>query len=268
MKRILTLALIALSIAAAVSCKKDKGNNSIEGTWLMRWDGSHYFDATFKKDGSYEWLWQGAAGLMKDTGKYTFQNNVITMTPSKYYREDWSNEGQLIEYTAEDFEWSGPRTVYVLENHGSYAFWKWEGDHLLREAENIPMFRKGAKNVKSSDMKGTWEGVQYDEKIRYVFDGTNFAEYGIAEATESQPLHVGKRSGTYTVEDNIITLSFKKSQRSFKHLGGTNYTWYTVDPQTYESDQWETFDVDFNSKYYVFIADKKLYMESLVLTKK
>jgi len=275
MKKILVLALLSVfyAVTAPTSCEQILTDYTIFGTWQMRYDDSHYFDATFNTDGTYEWLWQGAQGLRKDAGKFKLDGTAIIMTPEKYWTEEWATGG-LLECSQEDFGWSGPRKVTILELHNVMAYWKWEGSNLFDSskesfgADAIPVFRKGAKDFQFADLQGTWKGKQLLCDIAlYVFNGNEVTLYSIDEPTASTPLRVDKAKGTCTLENNELTIHFTQKQSTHKYLGDGKHQYYEVDPATYEAKQWNTATVDYSEVYTICIYNDQLFMESEVFTK-
>jgi len=252
---------------SAVSCKKTHTNdNTVYGTWLMRYDSQLYFNATFNEDGTYEWLWDGAPGKRKDAGTYSRVGNVIKMTPEKFWIDDWN--GGIYEVSGENFYWTGPRTVTFVEHLGVMAYWKWEGDNemALNGIETIPVFRKGAK---SADFRGTWEGKDgTSDKVIWEFTTYGFTIYEIDFPYNDWPLRITKRQGTWSNEDNTVTFKFTKLERSRKDLGDGNYEYFTVDPETYETQYGESKDLDYTAKTYIFTYKDKMFMENAVFTKK
>ena len=136
MKKLLIF-VVAIFAALAVSCNKDEGgkngNEEILGTWLMRADEYHYFDVTFKKNGTYEWLWQGAGGRMLDTGTYKYENKVITTTATKFQEEDYESKQMKDAQMPE--EWNGVRTMTVVEDAGAIAWWRWKNDYFIEDSD-------------------------------------------------------------------------------------------------------------------------------------
>lgn len=278
MKKLIYIALAAAALLA-VSCGKDDSkdsDSSITGTWLMRADEYHYFDATFKKDGTYEWLWQGAGGRLLDTGTYTFSGNVVTMTAKKFQEEDYESNKMTDAEMPQD--WSGVRTVTVVENKGAVAFWKWNNDYFMDNSDNfrgenmgpILVFKDGANlNIKDSELIGTWEIKEDDYIDRLVFEKGGFTQYGAWKNDEAEGgLSVTKELGTWSVKGNVLSLKYEKMFSSSKSLGWNpekqinEYIYYKVNPETLEAEQWESYTQDFSLQWYIYIENGKLYTPS------
>lgn len=273
MKKILYSILVAVA-AFAVSCSKDDGSQNEDGgftgTWLMRANEHHYFDATFNSNGTYEWEWKGVARF-KDTGSYTEKDGVITMTPEKLYESDYET-GELVQVSLSDFQWSGPRKVTILSVEGGVAWWKWEGDFLMQNTDDftggIMIFKKGYNfNIKKSDLLGTWEIKREDgfvESRIVIGDGT-FSWYDAYEQPDAEcGIAVRKDSGTWTLDENVLQIKATGSASSAKSLGynqslGKNeYIYSNVNPETLEADQWYSTTVNWDSTYYIYLKDSEL----------
>ncbi len=280
------LAIAIAFVATFSSCDKEEkgGDNDIIGTWLMRADEYHYFDATFKKDGSYEWMWKGASGRVMDKGSYTYENNVITMTPQKFYEEDYDSK-ELKEQPLSNVEWSGPRKVTVVENLGGVAFWRWKGDFMIddsdwfrgNEGEPVTVFKEGYNvKVKESDLKGTWEMQDADEyRDIFTLGDKTYSWYSIWPEEDAEcGLSVRKETGTWSFKGNVLTFVATKQYNSFKSLGynketqKNEYIYYNVNPETFEADQWESYNLDYTLEYYFYLADGKLTLPIAVYVKK
>lgn len=294
MKKILSILAITIAALAAfsiVSCEKNndgpsngEGDNSIVGTWQFRGDEYHYFDATFKKDGSYEWMWIGASGRLKDTGSYSVSGNVITMTPKKFYEEDY-NTKELVERPLSDQQWEGPRKVTVVSSGDGIAYWRWSGDFLIdnsdhfrgNEGEPLLVFKEGADfKFKSSDLIGTWEN-KYENGVvdRYIFTNDGFSYYSVWPQEEAEcGLSVRKDTGTWSLKGNVLTLNEKMSYNSFKFIQynretqKNEYIYVDVDPVTFETDNWFSYDSEYDRTIYIYIENGKLYLPEVTLTKK
>ena len=263
------VALVLLSLTA-VSCKKTHTDDStVYGTWQMRYDSQHYFDATFNEDGTYEWIWYGAQGMLKDTGGYSRVGSVIKMNPERYWMDDWN--GGLVEVSAEEYDYTGYRMVTFVEHLGSMAYWKWENCNVFSTSDEfgvdkMPVFRKGAK---TANFKGTWVGDAYtSDKEMWEFTAYGFSKYEIDLPYNDWPLRITRRQGTWTNDGNAVTLNFTKLERSRKDVGDGKYDYYTVDPDTYETQYGESKDLDYTETTYIFTYGSQMFMENLVLTKK
>lgn len=289
MKKILLAAMAILSLCAVQSCDKDnpgekKADDNIEGTWLMRADEFHFFDATFNSDGTYEWVWKGASGAIKDTGTYTYEDNTITMTPTKFYEADYENPGQMNEKTAENMGWSGPRTVTIDSFGPGYAFWHWKGDFMVQDSDNfrenqgepIIVFRKGYDyKLKKADLVGTWENKDENGIDRIVLnDDDTFAFY--YAWIDGEEYSVRKDTGTWSLSSNLLSLTNITNYASFKSLGynketGKNeYEMYEVDPETLEAVKWESYNYSepLVEEYYLVLQDGKIITNKGSFTKK
>lgn len=275
MRRVLLTLLAMFSILAFSSCDKDNDNerNDVVGTWMMRADGYHYFDATFSANGTYEWVWMGASGILKDTGSYKYADHVITMTPSKYYREDDENPDKLQSVSASDFGWSGPRTVTVVSVEKGIAYWHWQGDFIIDdsnfftgdEGEPVLVFRKGYDyKIKKSDLLGTWDSRDEYGATRIVLGQDTFSLYSVWER-EDGSLSVGKDTGTWALDSNVITLTtnvlYTSSKRVWNPVTQKNeYVYYEVDPVTFEASQWEsyTYPEPIVTEYYIYLSGNRI----------
>ena len=171
-EKIFYIAIVAFA-ALTVSCGKentrddpdDGGKDAgIIGTWLMRADEYHYFDVTFKKDGTYEWTWDGASGRLQDTGTYKYENKVATMTATRFFEEDYESKQMKAADMPED--WSKVRTLTFIENKGAVAWVSWKNDFFMPSSDDfrgedlgaIIVFKEGADlGIKKADLIGTWE---------------------------------------------------------------------------------------------------------------
>lgn len=283
MKRLIYMAIVAMT-ALAVSCNKENsgntgGDDGIIGTWLMRVDEYHYFDATFKKDGSYVWEWKGAGGRLQDTGSYTYENNVVTMTASKFYEEDYETE----EMKAADMpqDWSRVRTVTFVENLGPVAWWTWSGDHFAENSsmfggdDPVIVFKEGADlGIKSGDLKGTWEAEFDGWTERIIFEDGTFTWYSLWKSDEAEcGYSLNKDTGTWTLKGNALSFDCKKAYYSFAvfYNPGTQkneYTYYDVKPDTFEAEKWRSVDQEWSQTYYIYIKGKELFLTRGTYTKK
>ena len=239
MKRFFLFAMAALAMLTVNACGGE-GDSDIEGTWMMRGDGYHYFNATFNANGTYEWKWMGAGGIRIDAGDYTYVNGVIKMTPKSYKEED--GDGKLGAASAEIFGWNGPRTVKVSPLMKGATLWEWEGDWMMQSSTDffggpVIMFREDfEQNIKSNDLDGTWE-YYYEEKLstRVVIKGKNYTFYNVFEIDGK--LAVSKEVGTWSHKGVMLTLTPTSLQYSYEYNKGV-YTTYTVDSTTLESETW------------------------------
>lgn len=285
MKKVFLAAMALLAFCVVQSCEKDNaGDSGVVGTWQMRADEYHYFDATFKSDGTYEWVWMGAGGIMKDAGSYTYADKTITMKPSSFYEEDYENPGKLIKKSASDFGWSGPRTVNVVSYSDGVAYWHWQGDFLMEnseffnEGEPIIIFRKGYDyKIKKSDLVGTWEDEGSDGALtRIVIKNDNTYALYWSWNDEDGTLSVSKETGTWELSSNVLSLTAITHYSSFKSLGWNaetqqnEYIYYNVDPVTLEAEQWESYDYSkpIKSDYYLVLSDGKMVTNYGTFTKK
>jgi hypothetical protein len=291
MKKIYCILAICLaSCLALTSCEKENqssggsGDGSVVGTWQFRGDEYHYFDATFKKDGNYEWMWIGASGRIKDTGSYTVSGNVITMTPKKLYEEDYDTK-ELVETSLSSFQWNGPRKVTVVRTGDGIAYWRWSGDFLIEnsdffrgnEGEPYLVFKQGANfKFKSSDLVGTWE-CQYETGVvdRYIFTSKGYTYYSAwPEADAGCGLSVRKETGEWSLDKNALTIKEKMDYTSSKFIkynretGKNEYEYVDVDPVTFETDNWFSYESEYEHTIYIYVEDGKLYMPEMTLTKK
>lgn len=285
MKKFFLAAAAILALCAAQSCKKDKSGSDSEivGTWQMRADEYHYFDATFKADGSYEWVWMGASGTIKDTGTYTYEEKTITMKPSKFYEEDYENPGQFVSVSAENFGWSGPRTVTVVSYSDGVAYWRWKGDFMIDDSDwfnngdPIVIFRKGYDyKIKKSDVLGTWEDGADGSITRMVVNSDDTYALYWSWSQEDGTLSVSKETGTWSLSGNVLSLTAITQYASFKSLGynretqQNEYVYYNVNPDTLEADQWETYNYaePITTDYYLVLSDGKMVTNFGTFTKK
>lgn len=278
MKKILLIAAVVFA-GLFVSCNKDddgsnKANEDIVGTWLMREDDYHFFDATFKKDGTYEWIWQGAGGKMMDSGTYEYEDKVITMTATKFQEEDYESKKMKTADMPED--WSKVRTVTIVENAGAVAWWTWDNDYFIESSDHfrydlsgpIIMFKEGEDpGIKAPDLRGTWEIKDEDVIARLVFADNTFIQYDAwKQDTAEGGYSVSKDTGTWSLKKNVLTLNYKEGYSSFKSLGWNpetqvnEYIYYKVDPRTLEAEQWESYTQDYSTEWYIYLKDGKLYI--------
>lgn len=287
MKRLFFIA-VALSAAFAVSCSSTdpdtfsgSGDDSILGTWLMRADEWHYFDVTFKKDGSYSWTWDGASGKLLDTGTYKYENNVVTTTATKFFEEDHETH-VMKEADFFNTEWNKVRTITFVKNEGAVAWCTWENDYFVENSDfrgnngPILLFKEGA-DVKfgASDLKGTWELTADSSIDRIIFENNSFTWYSAWPNTEAEGGYsVRKDTGTWSLNKNVLTFEYKKAYSSYKTLGWNQatqqneYIYYKVDPVTLEAEQWESYDSGWSHACYIYISDGKLIMPNGTYTKK
>ncbi len=90
MKKLLKYFMVIVMAVISISCSDENdgggGSNLIEGTWMCTnhyYRGSDYF--TFKSNGTYSWRYSGEAShFAPENGRYTFSNNILTITNSAY----------------------------------------------------------------------------------------------------------------------------------------------------------------------------------------
>ncbi len=285
MKKVL-YAVCITAAAFAVSCGKNNPTddkepkteeNTLTGTWMMRSDEYHYFDATFKADETYEWTWKGAGDPRTDKGTYKVSGKNITLTPTKFLETDYEkDDGSMKEISAEEFGWSGPRTVIVEQQLGGVAFWRWKNDNFISDSDDffeepVIVFKEGADlGIKAADVKGTWEYRNEEGVIeRFIFEDRAFTEYSAwpSELAEGG-YEVRKDTGTWSLEGNVLTLNYQKTYTSYKRVQNQEYIYYKVDPTTLEAEKWETYDDSYTFTYYIYIAEGKLYLPVATFTKK
>ena len=278
MKKLLIF-VVAIFAALAVSCNKDEGgkngNEEILGTWLMRADEYHYFDVTFKKNGTYEWLWQGAGGRMLDTGTYKYENKVITTTATKFQEEDYESKQMKDAQMPE--EWNGVRTMTVVEDAGAIAWWRWKNDYFIEDSDYfrgdvsgpIIFFKEGADpGIKTSDLKGTWEIRAEDGIDRLIIGDSDFTQYTAWKNSEiGGGYSVTKEIGRWFLKGCILTLEYQKVFTSSKRFWNpatqaNEYIYYKVDPETLEAEQWESYSQNYSLEWYIYLKDGKLYTPS------
>ncbi len=246
MKRFLLFAMAALAMLSLSGCGDT--DPEIEGTWLMRANEHHYFDATFKAGGDYEWKWMGVSGTRIDEGTYTFVNGVVTMTPATFKEEDYNNPGKLISVSSAIFGWSGPRTIKVTPITEGAALWEWENDWMIQSTKELGypvlVLREDfTQNVSEALMKGTWERYDSEGKLeaRVIVKGKDYTFYSATDIAGK--LVVAKTVGTWSHKGVILTLTPTTLQYSYEY-NGVNYTFYTVDPVTLESETWISAQYD------------------------
>jgi len=248
----------------------------------MRADAYHYFDVTFNKDGSYSWTWDGTSGKLRDTGTYKYENNVVTTTATKFFEEDYETH-VMKEADFFNTEWNKVRTITFVKNEGAVAWCTWENDYFVENSENfrgensgpIMLFKEDADfKFGASDLKGTWEFKdEYTERI--VFENSNFTWYVVwPEPAAEGGYSVRKETGTWSLNKNVLTLNYKTNYASYKFIRWNaetqvnEYVYYKVDPNTFEAEQWDTYQVDWSDPYYVYISGGKLYLATGTYTKK
>ncbi|MBO4467418.1 MAG: hypothetical protein J5745_04850 [Bacteroidales bacterium] len=283
MKRLFALTLMAIAAFVTISCDKDDAESGVVGTWQMRADEYHYFDATFNSDGTYVWNWMGASGGIKDEGTYTFENDQITMKATTMWEEDYENKGHYNKTSLSSFEWHGKRVVTVHKNLGGVAFWDWKGDFLIQDSENfrfgkdgVIVFKKGFDfKIKKSDLIGTWEEYNEDNSLsrRLIVEDGKFKDYSVWY-NEDGSLCVHKEIGTWTLSSNVLSMKFTNGYSSYMLLGWNketqqnDYLYYNVNPDTLEAEQWESYTYDYTQELYIYIDGNKVVSNMGTLFKK
>lgn len=239
MKRFFLFAMAALAMLSLSSCGGDT-DPEIEGTWIMRANEHHYFNATFNANGTYEWKWMGASDPRIDEGDYTFVNGVVTMTPKTFKITDY--QGKMVSLSATDFGWpGGDRIVKVKPITTGAALWEWENDYMIQSTEGmapILVIREGfSQNVKESQMAGTWERYSDDGKLeaRVIIIGNKYTYYEVYDING----HMGvcKTIGTWSHKNATLTLTPSEVLYSYKYEGGI-YTFNDVNPESLECETW------------------------------
>ena len=164
MKRLFYLAALALLAIIAVSCNKDDNkngsltNSGIIGSWVGLGDDYHYPRVTFKKDGTYEWHWDGIVKI-KDIGTYTYEDGVVSMKVDKCWEQE-ENDGKTEWVTRElditsDPDWfNGTRTCTITTVPDDVIFQMMvKRDYFVNEAEFL--IRANGGNPASSVSKKT-----------------------------------------------------------------------------------------------------------------
>ena len=261
MKRFFLFAMAAMAMLTVSACGGE-GDSDIEGTWMMRGDEYHYFNATFNANGTYEWKWMGASGIRIDAGDYTYVNGVIKTTPKSFKEE--REEGKLVSVSAEIFGWSDSRTIKVTPVTKGATLWEWEGDWMMSSSEQafggpVIMFREDfEQTIKSGEIDGTWESY-YDGKLnaRVIVKGKDYTFYSATDIEGK--LVVAKTVGTWSHKGVILTLTPTTLQYSYEY-NGVSYTAYTVDPVTLESETWVPAQYEPTPKTMaVCVFDGKIY---------
>lgn len=274
MKKFFFAALAALAIFA-ISCTKD-GNGDVAqsellGTWYMPGEEYHPSIVTFEKDGSYTWEYGGITGL-KDTGKYTIKDNVITFNIADFWdiETEWvdgrpQNVGEWKKMDAENTK-DNPRTrvvtVFVLDK--PLLIWSVKNDWFYgfsdEEEAGFLMFMSSNKDeltlnkpVTESDLQGEWEGRndKGDLVARLIINGKNFTSYNLVsnymydEATDDYTIKmsVAKEVGTFSVDKNEIKINYDTMYNSMKSElidGKWVYSFSNYDPVTLEATEWLT----------------------------
>ena len=277
MKRLFYLAALALLAIIAVSCNKDDNkngsltNSGIIGSWVGLGDDYHYPRVTFKKDGTYEWHWDGIVKI-KDIGTYTYEDGVVSMKVDKCWEQE-ENDGKTEWVTRElditsDPDWfNGTRTCTITTVPDDVIFQMMvKRDYFVNEAEFLMLPDGASKSYKKSDLVGTWEMENEYENYRYVFgnDGSYIERSWSHEANGT--LVASKRLGTWSVSGMTLTLSETDSYHSYKSLGynpetqQNEYIYYPVDPVTLEAETWGSHYTYSNSyNYKIWISGKSLY---------
>ena len=240
MKRFFLFAMAAMAMLSLSGC--GGADPEIEGTWLMRANEHHYFDATFNANGNYEWKWMGASGTMIDAGSYTFVNGVVTMTPNTFKITNYTT-GALVAVNAEEFGWPGdPRVVKVTPITEGAALWEWENDYMIQSTKDLGypvlVLREDfTQSVNEALMKGTWERYDSEGKLaaRVIVIGnayTYYEVYGINGHTA-----VCKTIGTWSHQGAVLTLTPSEALYSYKYENG-QYSFNDVNPETLECENW------------------------------
>ena len=288
MKKLFYLAAAAIA-AVAISCGKTNsegpgGNNQkddgIVGTWLMRLDEYHYFNVTFKEDGSYEWLWQGAGGNRLDKGTYKLENNVITTTAKEVFEADYET-GEMQKSDLENWGWAGVRTITVVKQDGPVAWWSWKDDYLMQDSgffgeDSVIIFKKGADfGIKASDLLGTWEVAADGGVDRVVFESGTVTWYTTWKTEEAEGgISATKNTGNWSLEGNVLTINYKMAYSSSESLGWNpetqqnEYIYYKVDPVTLECENWQPYNQEFTETHYIYLKGNELFMRMATYTKK
>lgn len=275
MKKLLFAALAACAILAT-SCNSDDeasagADNGIIGTWTAMED-AHYPSVTFNKDGTYEWQWLGYARF-KDSGTYTYEDGVVTMKFSKVY--------ELYDGTWTEADWveARTRTCVITELvSGGCVNVLVKDDYMMAIEIEFLMFRDGySQEIKKADLVGTWEieGEYTGERMILGSDG-DYTDYDwYVNQEDGGILAVTKYTGTWSVSKNVLTITNTKMLVSCKGLGWNaetqknEYVYYTVNPETLEADQWETYEVNWAPEALtIAIADGLLYSPRGTFTKK
>ena len=139
------------------------------------------------------------------------------------------------------------------------------------------VFKEGADfKFKSSDLIGTWEN-KYENGVvdRYIFTNDGFSYYSVWPQEEAEcGLSVRKDTGTWSLKGNVLTLNEKMSYNSFKFIQynrdtqKNEYIYVDVDPVTFETDNWFSYDSEYDRTIYIYIENGKLYLPEVTLTKK
>lgn len=262
MKRFFLFAMAAMAMLSLSGCGDT--DPEIEGTWLMRANEHHYFDATFKAGGDYEWKWMGVSGTRIDEGTYTFVNGVVTMTPATFKEEDYNNPGKLISVSSSIFGWSGPRTIKVTPITEGAALWEWENDWMIQSTKELGypvlVLREDfTQNVSEALMKGTWERYDSEGKLeaRVIVIGNAYTYYEVYEM--SGHMAVCKTVGTWSHQGAVLTLTPSEALYSYKYENGV-YSFNDVNPETLECETWIKASYTPNPiSMSVCISDGKIY---------
>lgn len=274
MKKIFGILAIALAAAVFVACEKDDDKGGVDYEIVGSWSGDpqeyHYPMATFKKDGSYVWEWGGIHKL-KDTGTYTYEDKVIVMKASAYYEEE---DGEYKKMNVSE-EYASDRKCVVNEINDGLMDVVVKDDFFMGGGdEGFPyvLFRDGLdQKISASDLKGTWDAFYEDGKVmaRLIFDGSNYTEYDVW-GWSSTNLQASKEVGSWAYKKGTLTLTpTDKWYSSEKEGGAADYTYYTVNQETFEATKWAKTQYDpdpFSTKAY--LVDGKLYHGNVVYVKK
>lgn len=281
MRKIYLLVVAALAAVGFTSC--EKGNDDVKvvdsdlvGTWAGEPDVSpHYPIVTFQDNGNYVWVWDGIH-KHKDLGTYSFSGNEIKMNIAEYYQQDYSGSGELVKVDS-PLEYGGVRTCKVVSmNPGVLSIVVFDDYYMGTECSFI-LFREGLEqSITVSDLNGTWETFDEGGSVngRIVVNQGNYTMYTVwSDSNNNNQLAAYKLEGTISIERGFLTMSPTNQWNSFRtgvdQHQQTTYTFYTVNPQTFEAEQWVESDYPPRvTSTKVYLSEGKLYTSMGVLYKK
>lgn len=275
MKKLFIFAVLLLAFSVAfVACNKDNDgkDSGIVGTWIGSVD-YHYPRITFKKDGTYEWMWDGIAKF-KDNGTYTYENGTVVMTVKAIYEFNDEGDGNGKWDKCEDMineYFNGVRRCKVTEVvSGGALFIEIENDYFA--GGDWLVCREGFKqDLKKSDLAGTWEKADETTGTRMVLgsDGKYTKYEWWYNVENGSKLVVAKYVGTWSIKQSTLTIDEKTLYQSYKRVGSNEYEYYNVNATTLEADKWESQSLSYGPEdSFVVFANGKLYMHESVFTKK
>lgn len=243
----------------------------IVGTWVGDTTDYHYPVVTFNSDSTYEWEY-GGIHKMKDEGTYTFDSSRIVMKIKTIYEYEDDKYKPTSEYRKSD------RVCKILDLREGLL--KVElNDYFMGGGSggfDFILYKKDfEQNITEKDLLGTWESYDEDGNIdeRIVVSEQSFTSYSVWFDEDDSVLCVKKVVGSWSVSKNVLKVTPTNGYYSYSTGVDINnmtvYTYYDVDPETLEAEQWaETRYTPDEYTERIYLDDDKLYAGGYVFIKK